>query len=251
MTEAVLKVQSVTKIFTNSDKPRLKVLDGVSLDLMRNEIVGVIGPSACGKSTLLDCIAGLTGIDQGLIKLESDSIVDVTGKVSYMMQDDVMLPWRNLRQNIILPYTVNDLPVPAEKITALAKLFGLNKFMEYFPAEMSGGMRQRASLLRAYVSGKDVLLLDEPFGKLDAITRYEIQHWFLDIWQKKKLSVLLVTHDIDEALYLSDRIYVMSAGPGKIISEIKVSFKRPRTDKFIATSEYASLKLKLLKLIAG
>jgi len=143
------------------------------------------------------------------------------------------------------------LPVPAEKITALAKLFGLNKFMEYFPAEMSGGMRQRASLLRAYVSGKDVLLLDEPFGKLDAITRYEILHWFLDIWQKKKLSILLVTHDIDEALYLSDRIYVMSAGPGKIISEIKVSFKRPRTDKFIATSEYASLKLKLLKLIAG
>lgn len=251
MTEAVLRVQSLTKIFTNSNKLRLKVLDGVSLNLMRNEIVGVIGPSACGKSTLLDCIAGLTDIDQGLIKLEDDSITNVTGKVSYMMQDDVMLPWRNLRQNIILPYTVNDLPVPAEKITALAKLFGLNKFMEYFPGEMSGGMRQRASLLRAYVAGKDVLLLDEPFGKLDAITRYEILHWFLDIWQKKKLSVLLVTHDIDEALFLSDRIYVMSGGPGKIISEIKVPFKRPRSDGSLSTQKFTSLKFKLLKLIAG
>src|SRR3989338_9620547 len=227
----VLEVTSVSKTYKNPDKSNLKVLDNISLSLKINEIVSVIGPSACGKSTLLDCIAGLTGIDSGEIKLNGKSILNTTGQVSYMMQDDVLLPWRNLRQNITLPYTVNDLPVPAEKITALAKLFGLNKFMEYFPAEMSGVMRQRASLLRAYVSGKDVLLLDEPFGKLDAITRYEILHWFLDIWQKKKLSILLVTHDIDEALYLSDRIYVMSAGPGKIISEIKVSFKRPRTDK--------------------
>src|SRR3989338_853145 len=247
----VLEVTSVSKTYKNPDKSNLKVLDNISLSLKINEIVSVIGPSACGKSTLLDSIAGLTGIDSGGIKLNGKSILNTTGQVSYMMQDDVLLPWRNLRQNITLPYTVNDFPVPSGKISALTKLFGLQKFMEYYPEELSGGMKQRVSLLRAYVSGKNILLLDEPFGKLDAISRHEILHWFMSIWQKKKLSVLLVTHDIDEALFLSDRIFVMSGGPGKIISETIVPLKRPRSDDGLTAQKFTSLKLKLLKLIAG
>ncbi|KKS96423.1 MAG: hypothetical protein UV73_C0010G0008 [Candidatus Gottesmanbacteria bacterium GW2011_GWA2_43_14] len=251
MTSPVLEVKSVNKTYEITENKRLKVLDDVSLELKLNEIVAVVGPSACGKSTLLDCISGLSVVDQGQILLHKNPLNGRTGKVSYMMQDDVMLPWKNLKENIMLPYEVNGSTIPPEKTDFLIKLFGLRKFMGFYPGEVSGGTKQRASLLRAYVSGHEVLLLDEPFGKLDAITRHGILHWFLTIWQKKKLSVLLVTHDIDEALYLSDRIYVMSASPGKIISEIKVPFKRPRTDDYIATPQYSGLKLRLLNLIAG
>lgn len=240
-----LIIKKVSKRFQKTD---LDVLQNISLTVDEGEFVSVLGPSGCGKSTLLDIVAGLTKHDNGEIILDGKVIGKKSGMVAYMMQDDNLFPWRTILDNVIVPLEIAGVEKNKARDEAkkLLHIFGLEKFVSYFPFMLSGGMRQRASLLRTYLCKKDVLLLDEPFAKLDALTRRQMQEWFLNIWQQDKRSVLFVTHDIDEAIILSDRIYVMSQRPGKIVAEISVKMKRPRK---AAEKEFGEIKKQIISLL--
>ncbi|OGG16645.1 hypothetical protein A3D78_07620 [Candidatus Gottesmanbacteria bacterium RIFCSPHIGHO2_02_FULL_39_14] len=248
----LLKVSNLSKSYFSPKGEMLPVLDKISLNLYKNEFVSVIGQSGCGKSTLLDCISGLSRPDQGKVNLNGIDITGSIGMLSYMMQDDVLLPWRTLEQNVMLPMQLGrkfNKYEAQERISRLAKIFGLNKFLNYYPYQLSGGMKQRVSLMRACISNKEILLLDEPFAKLDSLTRTQIQTWFLRIWRNNKLTVLMVTHDIDEALYLSNRIYVFSAKPAKIIAEINLPSISPKNVDNLLKPQYISVKKKLLSIL--
>lgn len=221
------------------------------MTIKKGELVSVIGPSGCGKSTLLDCIAGLAVVDSGEIFLDNNAILKKRGEVAYMFQDDVMFPWLSVLDNVIIPLEINGIKKSMARKEALShlKLFGLEKFASFYPFQLSGGMRERASLLRTYLCKKDVMLLDEPFSKLDALTRMKMQEWFLDILQKKQKTVLFVTHDVDEAIFLSDRIYILSKRPGKVLKEIAIPFKRPRSIDISTDKDFVSIKKQILKYL--
>ena len=239
-TKPILTVNNLSKTFKDA---HLKVFENVSLTVSKGELVSVIGPSGCGKSTLLDCIAGLTIPDSGKIKIDTSP--------AYMFQNDVMFPWRNVLDNVSVPLEINGIPIKKARIESkkLLRIFGLEKFAAYYPFMLSGGMRERASLLRTYLCKKDVMLLDEPFSKLDALTRMQIQQWFLEILQQEQKSVLFVTHDVDEAIFLSDRIYILSKRPGKIIKEIQLTFKKPRTSAILTNREFIAIKKQIIRVL--
>ena len=230
----VFQIDNLSRSFKTPQGATFKVLDDISLQVSKNEFVSLIGPSGCGKSTHLDYISMITPL-----------------KSSYMMQNDVMLPWRNVLDNIILPLEIEGIKKDkaVSKINPLVNLFGLEKFVKFYPDQLSGGMKQRASLLRCYASERELVLLDEPFGKLDAINRIKMQEWFLNIWQKKKLTVLMVTHDIQEAIFLSDRIYILSKAPGRVVKKIVIPFKRPRSNKTLISPDFYALKSKIMQYL--
>jgi ABC-type nitrate/sulfonate/bicarbonate transport system ATPase subunit len=240
MNKPVLQVKNLSKSFKDSN---LKVLDSISLTVRKGELVSIIGPSGCGKSTLLDCIAGLTQSDSGLIQKEDTP--------AYMFQDDVMFPWRSVLDNVALPLEITGVKKKEarEKAKELLEMFGLEKFISYYPFQLSGGMRERASLLRAYLFQKDLMLLDEPFSKLDALTRITMQQWFLEILHTKQKAVLFVTHDVDEAIFLANRIYVLSPRPGKIIKELAVPFKKQRSASISTTKSFIEIKKQIINLL--
>ncbi|HSA83317.1 MAG TPA: ABC transporter ATP-binding protein [Patescibacteria group bacterium] len=242
MNSKKLIIKNISKSY---EKGKLRVLDNVSLSIDDGEFVSILGPSGCGKSTILDIISGLANADSGDVLLNGESIKNTTGKVAYMTQDDVLFPWRTVLDNVIIPLEIAGVEkkLAREESKKLLHIFGLDKFAASFPFMLSGGMRQRAALLRTYLTKKNVLLFDEPFAKLDALTRKNMQEWFLHIWQKDKRSVLFVTHDIDEAILLSDKIYVMSDRPGKIVKEILINSKRPRRN---IAKDFATMKKKIL-----
>ena len=229
----------------------IKALDDINIHACEEEFVSVIGPSGCGKSTLFNVICGLQVPDRGNIYLNGTEISGKTGMVGYMLQKDLLLPWRKVIYNVILglELSVNDRKKNIETAQELLPTFGLESFENAYPALLSGGMKQRAALLRTYLLGREVMLLDEPFGALDAITRRELQDWLLKVWDKFKKTILFVTHDVDEAAYLSDRIYVMTNRPGKIKDDIKVKLPRPRSRDITETVEFKNLVKKLLKLL--
>lgn len=246
----VLEINKVSKAYNQDSGSKIQVLNNFSLTVSKNEFVSVIGPSGCGKSTLLDCIAGLTPVDSGEILLNGKVLNGKTGRIAYMMQDDVLLPWKTLSGNVSLPLELagQNIIEIEKRIRDLSAVFGLSEYLKYNPNDLSGGMKQRASLMRAYVQNKDVILLDEPFGKLDALLKIKLGEWFLKIWQEKMLSVLMVTHDIDEAVFLSDTIYVMSPKSAGTDSIIKIPFKRPRKNDLLVSGEFTKLKKQLLKI---
>lgn len=221
----------------------MKVADG--------KFVSIIGPSGCGKSTLFNIIAGLIKPSAGQILFDGKNITGQSGHVGYMLQKDLLLPWRTILDNIILGLEIKGISRKTARKRALPLLqkYGLNGFENHYPHELSGGMRQRAALLRTLLYDKDVILLDEPFGALDAQTRLLMQAWLLKIWSDFKKTVLFVTHDIDEAIYLSDDIYVFSHRPGSIIAEVNVNLPRPRGEEALLTDDFMSLKQKLLSLL--
>ncbi|MEW4286324.1 ABC transporter ATP-binding protein [Priestia koreensis] len=241
--EQKLKVRGVQKTFET-----IQAVQDVDLHVKKGEFVSIIGPSGCGKSTILDMIAGLTTPDSGEILLGEESVTGKRGHVAYMPQKDVLFPWRTVIENVMVPLEVAGVnKKKARKEAAeFLPIFGLSEFEDRFPGELSGGMRQRASFLRTYLCKKDLLLLDEPFGKLDALTRLQMQQWLLEIWGQFKQSVLLITHDIDEAILLSDRIYVLSPRPGKIIAEVNVDLPRPRASKITTSADFTAIKSRIL-----
>lgn len=245
-----LEIRDVTKTFSGS-YDSITALQSVTLSIGSDEIVSLIGPSGCGKSTLLDIIAGLTEPDIGEIIFDDEVITGNKGIAAYMPQKDVLFPWRTVLDNVVVGLEVQGLDKREARREGmnLLPVFGLENFMNSHPLELSGGMRQRASLLRTYLCKKDLMLLDEPFGKLDAITRLQLQMWLLDIWQQLKHAILFVTHDVDEAILLSDRIYVMSSRPGKIVAEIKVDFPRPRGSGIVSDLRFIALREEILNLL--
>jgi len=228
-----------------------QTLENISLQIKKGEFVSIIGPSGSGKSTLFNLISGLESPSQGDILLDGTSIKNKKGFVSYMPQKDHLLPWRSILDNLILGMEIKGIPKSEarEKAKEYLGVFGLLNFENEYPSSLSGGMRQRAALLRTILLDNDVLLLDEPFGALDEITRMKMQEWLLNIWDQFHHTILFVTHSIDEAVYLSDRVYVLSPRPAKIRGIVEIDLPRPRGEDIITAERFSQLKKELLELL--
>jgi len=219
----------------NSGEP--PVLEGASLQMSKGEFVALVGPSGCGKSTFMKLMSGLLKADQGSVVVANQEVTRPLGNVGMAFQNSVMLPWRTTLNNLLLPLEIarphretfrQNREAHANKAIELLSSVGLEDVAKKFPWELSGGMRQRASLCRALIHEPEVLMLDEPFGALDAFTREELWCVLRDLWQERKFTVLLVTHDLIESAFLADRVLVMSNRPGRVIMELEIPFKRPR-----------------------
>jgi ABC-type nitrate/sulfonate/bicarbonate transport system ATPase subunit len=245
-----LEVRSVTKIFRRNGRA-IHALDATSMDVTRGKLVSIIGPSGCGKSTLFNIIAGLTKPTSGDVLSEGESIIGKSGVVGYMLQKGLLLPWRTILDNITLGMEVRGISKrdAVERAMPLIERYGLHGFEQHYPHELSGGMRQRTSLLRTMLYDRDVILLDEPFGALDAQTRLLMQRWLLDVWSDLHKTILFVTHDIDEAIFLSDEIQVFTARPGRIKATVPVTLVRPREPEVVTTPEFMDLKRTLWSLL--
>jgi len=228
--------------------PPVHALDEVDLRVEAGQFVSLVGTSGCGKSTLLRVLAGLLGQDSGSVTVGGEAARAGSAHAAYMPQRDLLLPWRRAMGNAILGAELSGVPkkVAREQAAALFQRFGLSGFERSWPVQLSGGMRQRLALLRTFLVPRNVLLLDEPFGALDALTRREMQEWLQEVWAADRRSVLLVTHDVDEALTLSDVVYVMSDRPGRIVRRIEVELPRPRTTADTVTPAFAALKAQVL-----
>jgi ABC-type nitrate/sulfonate/bicarbonate transport system ATPase subunit len=215
------------------------------------EFVTLVGPSGSGKSTLFNMVAGLLDPEQGEILLDGQLQHERTGNFGYMPQRDLLLPWRSVTANVAIPLELGgtDRTVARESAEAMLFHFGLDEFGDLYPSALSGGMRQRAALLRTILTEQDVLLLDEPFGALDALTRRELQDWLLGIWQEYSKTIFFITHDVDEALYLGDRVMVLSSRPGHIVETLEVDLPRPRGPGMIARPEFGQQAAALLKAL--
>ncbi len=242
-----LEVRDVHKAYLVNGQ-RVQALAGVGLEASRGQFVTVIGPSGCGKSTLFSIICGLQQPDQGEICFDGIAETERAGMVGYMPQRDLLMPWRRVLDNVILGPEVQGASVPAarEEARALLPLFGLQGFGHSYPAALSGGMRQRAALLRTVLCRKEIMLLDEPFGALDAITRTSLQQWLLQVWQQFRHTILFITHDVEEAVFLSDYVYVLTARPARVRFGLPINLPRPRRRDLFLTPEFTALKHKLL-----
>ncbi len=211
----------------------------------------LVGPSGSGKSTLFSLLAGLLDPEQGEILLDGQLQQERTGSFGYMPQRDLLLPWRSVTANVAIPLELGgmDRTVAGERAEEMLAHFGLEEFGDLYPYALSGGMRQRAALLRTILTEQDVLLLDEPFGALDALTRRELQDWLLNLWQEYSKTIFFITHDVDEALYLGDRVLVLSSRPGHIVETLEVDLPRPRRSSMIARPEFGRQAARLLEAL--
>ena len=232
---------------------RLTALAGLSLHVGKAEFVALVGPSGSGKSTLLDIVSGLLMEDSGTVFIggESTTTKRRLGKSAYMQQRDLLLPWRTTVSNAALGLEASGVPRAEAEKRASAQLqrFGLDGFGGSYPAQLSGGMRQRAAFLRTILPRKDLVLLDEPFGALDALTRADLQMWLAELWEQERPSVLLVTHDVEEAIFLADRVIVLTPRPGRVAFELTVSLLRPRTRDMIASPAFIEDRATLLQAL--
>jgi len=225
-----------------------EIIRDISLELGKNEIACLIGTSGVGKTTLFQILSGLHQPTQGQVLLEGKNITGQAGKISYMLQKDMLLPYRTIEDNIALPLLIHG----ASKKKARAQIgiyfdeFGLSGTQKKYPSQLSGGMRQRAALLRTYMFANKVALLDEPFSALDALTKHDMHKWYLNVMQKIELSTIFVSHDINEAIYLSDKVYVMGGCPGTIIKEIPIVRSIPDRDAFSLSPQFLEYKKQLL-----
>lgn len=213
-------------------------LDNVSLDVREGEFLCILGPSGCGKSTLLWSMAGLHGLSGGRIRLGQEPILKPHPEIAMIFQEANLLPWRNLEKNIELPFELKRIPPDRARIKALLERVGLKGFETKMPRELSGGMQQRASIVRSLAVDPSVLLMDEPFGALDAFTRDEMNLLIQEIWMETKKTIIFITHSIVEALFLADRIVVMSARPGRIQEIVDVDLPRPRGVEVQSTPDF-------------
>ncbi len=242
-----LEAIDITHEFVQN-KTKVRVLDNLNFSVNKGEFVALLGPSGCGKSTLFNIISGLIKPLSGEIYLNGKPIQDNIGAFGYMQQKDLLLQWRTVLKNVLIGPEIQESSRAETKTEALELLtqLGLQGFEKSYPMQLSGGMRQRVALVRTLLFKKDFLLLDEPFGALDAMTRTVMQSILLDIWNKNKQTVLLITHDIEEALILADKIYVLTARPASIKAAVDVPLSRPRDT---TVRELIDLKSKLFELL--
>ena len=235
---------------TYRDRARtVTALEGTDLEVPDGKFVSIVGPSACGKSTLLNLFCGLDKPDTGSIETPVLGAGDLLGRVGYMPQQDMLMPWRTVTGNATVGLECLGCGKEEARRRAIAHMarFGLHGFERSYPSQLSGGMRQRVAMLRTFLCDRKMNLLDEPFGKLDAITRASMQSWLLDYWQENRCTIVFVTHDIDEALFLSDVVHLMSPRPGRIVLSVDVDVPRPRKYSEVVTSaHFNELKSRLL-----
>lgn len=240
---AVLKVEGVSKSFDSE-----KIIENISLELHEGEIISLLGVSGGGKTTLFNIIAGLSQPDSGSVWLDGEEVTGQPGHVSYMLQKDLLLPYRTILDNVALPLIVKGIKKKEAREIAAPYFaeFGLEGTEKKYPAQISGGMKQRAALLRTYLFSNKVALLDEPFSALDMLTKQAMHEWYLNVMEKIQLSTIFITHDIDEAILLSDRIYLLTGKPGQITKEIIIKEPKPRRKDFHLTEEFLQYKREIL-----
>jgi len=228
-----------------------KIIEDISIELKKGEIVCLLGVSGAGKTTLFNVLSGLLLPESGKVELNNEDITGKAGKLSYMLQKDMLLPFKTILDNVSLPLVIKGVKnkEAREKASVYFEEFGLEGTQNKYPNQLSGGMRQRAALLRTYLFSDQVALLDEPFSALDTITKGSMHEWYLGVMEQIKLSTLFITHDIDEAILLSDRIYIMTGRPGKITEELKIQELRPRGKDFIVSSQFIEHKKKILEIL--
>src|SRR5258706_6128502 len=247
----MIEVTRVHKMFDLADGGTYALRD-VSFSVHEGELVSLIGPSGCGKTTLLYCISGLEAIVQGAITLDGKPVTGPrSGEVGFVFQKAVLLGWRNVFDNVLLPVEIFGWPKAsyADRAEELLELVGLRGFERHLPAKLSGGMQQRAAIVRALIYEPRVLLMDEPFGALDAQTREHMNMVLLRVWEATRKTIVFVTHDLEEAAFLSDRVIVMTARPGTVREIVEVPLPRPRTIDMRYSEEFARLARRLRALL--
>jgi NitT/TauT family transport system ATP-binding protein len=247
-----IEVSAVSKMFRTRDGGETTALAKASFKVRAGEFVSLVGPTGCGKSTLLRMIAGLIGPSLGAVLLGSKPVSEPSAEIGIAFQRPVLLPWLTVRGNIALPAELEGRlgkQEIANRVEALLQVVRLTGSGDRMPGELSGGMQQRVAIARALMTDPGVLLMDEPFGALDALTREHLNDELLDIWDRNKPTVIFVTHDIPEAVYLSDRVLVMAAHPGRVIADIPVILSRPRDDQTRVHPDFARLGAEIRALI--
>ena len=242
-----LTAEKITVIYDGEN-----IIEDIDIHLCDGEVVSLLGVSGSGKTTLFNVLSGLSLPDNGRVLLDGEDVTGQTGKMSYMLQKDLLLPHYTVLDNVALPLIVRGekKKVAREKALEHFEFFGLEGTEKKYPHQLSGGMRQRAAFLRTYLASDGVVLLDEPFSALDTITKTAVHQWYLDIMKEIKLSSFIVTHDIDEAILLSDRIYILSGRPGKITDEIVVDLPKPRNNAITMSEEFLTYKRKIVEKIS-
>lgn len=223
----------------------------MTLSIAKGQFVSLIGPSGCGKSTIFNIVAGLLQPTGGRAFIDGIDATGTIGRVGYMLQKDLLLPWRKVLDNVILGMEIQGLSLAQarERALPLLRRYGLAGFEHAYPNALSGGMRQRAALLRTLLFDTDVILLDEPFGALDAQTKLHMQEWLVDLWADFGKTVVFVTHDVEEAIYLSDEVHVMATRPGRIVETLPVAIARPRLRQATLMPEFIAIKERCLELL--
>ena len=245
----IFSCKNITKNY--NDEP---VVKDINLELYENGFISLVGPSGVGKTTLFNVLAGVDKPDNGQVFLKEEDITGLNGKVSYMLQKDLLLEYRTVLDNVILPLLIRKekKKTAREYAAGFFSMFGLSGYENKYPHELSGGMRQRAALLRTCMTTRDsgqVILLDEPFSALDAITRRKMQLWYAEIAKQMKVSTIFITHDVEEALSLSDTVYILNGKPGLITHKINVQPPRPREESFSLSEEFTEQKRFIMQAI--
>lgn len=252
---AELVTNQITKCFHGK-----KVIEDISIKVHDKELVCLLGVSGAGKTTLFNVISGLLQPEEGRVYLNGNDITGQAGHISYMLQKDLLMPYKTVLDNVALPFIIKGVPKKIARQKALSYFiqFGLQGTEKKYPNQLSGGMRQRAALLRTYLSSHvkqedkgGIALLDEPFSALDTITKSGIHRWYLDVMEKIQLSTIFITHDIDEAILLSDRIYLLTGNPGRITDEIVIQQPKPRRKDFPITEEFLFYKKKIIETLGA
>ena len=246
-----LQVEALSKYFFSREGEPRKVLDSVSVDIADNEFVCIVGASGCGKTTFIRAIGGLIPAEEGSVRIDGHPVHGPGADRGFVFQNDSLFPWRTVRDNVVFGLEVRGVNRRESHPLAdqLLKLVGLSGFADHYPSELSGGMRQRVNLARALAIDPQVLLMDEPFAALDAQTREIMQRELLKIWQQKRKTVLFITHQIDEAVYLADRVLVFSSRPGRLAADIRIPFDRPRDLSIKRTPQFLEICDRIWSLI--
>lgn len=249
--EFILEAKDIVKDFAESDGSPRRVLDGISFGVQRREFLSIIGPSGCGKSTLIRIAAGLETVTSGHFLLDGKKVSGTSAERGMVFQKYTLFPWLSVKQNVMFGlissgYGSND---AEESALQWLQIVGLEKYAEYYPKQLSGGMQQRVAIARALAPQPRVLLMDEPFGALDAQTRSQMQKYLLEVWKNIDITILFVTHDLDEAVFLSDRILTLQANPGKVKELVTVDVPRPRTEESLFLPEFQTLRSHVEDLI--
>lgn len=242
----ILRAEKINKSFDGK-----QVLKDVNIKLNKGEIISLLGVSGSGKTTLFNILSGIYTPEQGKVYLKGEDITGKPGNISYMLQKDLLFPYRKVIDNVCLPMIIHGekKKQARKKAEPYFEVFGLDGCQMKYPSQLSGGMRQRAALLRTYLSSDGVALLDEPFSALDTITKSAIHKWYLDVMQNIDLSTVFITHDIDEAILLSDRIYILSGSPATISNEIVIDVEKSRGNDFNLSEEFLQYKRRIVELL--
>jgi len=253
VSEEAIQIKGASKVYVSDGKDgkKIQAIKNISFSIGKEEFVSIVGPSGCGKSTLINLISGLIPITSGSIKVGDKEVVGPRRDIGIVFQYPVLLEWRNILDNVLLPIEVLKMKKASyiDRAMKLLELVGLVEFKEAYPNELSGGMQQRACICRALIHDPSLLLMDEPFGSLDAMTREEMNLWLLDLWAEQKKTILFVTHSISEAVFLSDRVIVLSCRPSMVDSIFKINFPRPRPIDIMYTDQFRNTQAQIRRKI--